>query len=136
MGKTCLCFCFTAMEQTQWQAGLHSPMRGGAGSHWREGLRALDKALNMHAALRDRRCWWRVQARALGCVLIVAVMRLLNLAVPILYRDVVNTLADVSSKTHPPPGQPAQHFTFKEVASLPVLCCSACVCSRACTCSR
>lgn len=56
-----------------------------------------------------------LQVRAVGCVLIVAVMRLLNLAVPILYRDVVNTMADVSSKTHPPPGQQPQHFTFKQV---------------------
>lgn len=55
-----------------------------------------------------------LQVRAVGCVLIVAVMRLLNLAVPILYRDVVNTMADVSSKTHPPPGQQPQHFTFKQ----------------------
>ena len=57
-----------------------------------------------------------MQARALGCVVIVAVMRLLNLAVPILYRDVVNTLADVSSKTHPPPGQAPQRFTFKQAS--------------------
>ncbi|KAK9792972.1 hypothetical protein WJX73_004493 [Symbiochloris irregularis] len=56
-----------------------------------------------------------LQVRALGCVVIVAMARLLNLAVPILYRDVVNTMADVSAKTHPPPGQPAQHFTFKQV---------------------
>lgn len=59
-----------------------------------------------------------LQLRALACVVIVAFARLLNLAVPILYRDVVNTMADVSARTHPPTGQPVQHFTFKQACHL------------------
>ena len=55
-----------------------------------------------------------MQLRAVVCVLIVACLRLLNLAVPILYRDVINRLSQVSNATHPPPGVEPQQFTFKQ----------------------
>ncbi|BDA42838.1 ATP-binding cassette sub-family B member 6, mitochondrial [Coccomyxa sp. Obi] len=53
-----------------------------------------------------------MQLRAGICVLAIAVMRLLNLAVPILYRDVVNTLADASSAAHPRAGDKPEFTTF------------------------
>ena len=62
-----------------------------------------------------------MQARALACVAIVAVLRLLNLAIPILYRDVINTLASASELTHPRDGKAPQTFTFKQVCNMLVL---------------
>ena len=58
-----------------------------------------------------------MQLRAIVCVLIVAALRLLNLAVPILYRDVINVLSDVNEATHPRSGEEPQRFTFKQVRS-------------------
>ncbi|CAL8467522.1 g7060 [Coccomyxa elongata] len=53
-----------------------------------------------------------MQLRAGVCVLAIAVMRLLNLAVPILYREVVNTLADASSAAHPRAGESPESTPF------------------------
>lgn len=55
-----------------------------------------------------------MQLRVAGCVAIVASVRVLNLAVPILYRNAVNKLAEVSDATHPRHGKKDQ-FTFIEV---------------------
>ncbi|KAK9816458.1 hypothetical protein WJX72_000550 [[Myrmecia] bisecta] len=56
-----------------------------------------------------------LQLRAVLCVMIVVFIRLLNLAVPVLYKHVVDTLSDVSSRTHPSHGEPPQTFTFWQV---------------------
>lgn len=56
-----------------------------------------------------------MQLRALACLAIVAVVRLLNLAIPILYRDVINTLAATSDATHPKDGRAPHTFSFKQV---------------------
>ena len=58
-----------------------------------------------------------LQLRVVACVIIILAMRVLNLAVPILYKSVVDKLADVSSRTHPNHGEAPEHFTFKEVSS-------------------
>lgn len=72
-----------------------------------------------------------LQLRAGVCVLAVALMRLLNLAVPILYRDVVNVLSDASNINHPRPGEApgtvnfwhvSQHITLFVLSS-----CSRCI---------
>ena len=63
-----------------------------------------------------------MQLRVLACIVIVALVRLLNLAVPILYKNTVNRLAEVSDLTHPRPGQPKEHFTFMDVRPLPESC--------------
>ena len=60
-----------------------------------------------------------MQLRVVACIVIVALVRLLNLAVPILYKNTVNRLAEVSDLTHPRPGQPKEHFTFMDVRPLP-----------------
>lgn len=60
-----------------------------------------------------------MQLRAGVCVLAIAIMRLLNLAVPILYRDVVNTLADASSAAHPRAGESPESTPFWHVSTLP-----------------
>ena len=57
-----------------------------------------------------------MQLRALACLAIVAVVRMLNLAIPILYRDVINTLASTSDATHPKDGRQPHTFSFKEVS--------------------
>ena len=58
-----------------------------------------------------------MQLRAGVCVLAIAIMRLLNLAVPILYRDVVNTLADASSAAHPRAGETPESTSFWHVCT-------------------
>lgn len=58
-----------------------------------------------------------MQLRAGVCVLAIAIMRLLNLAVPILYRDVVNTLADASSAAHPRAGETPESTSFWHVST-------------------
>lgn len=60
-----------------------------------------------------------LQFRACLCVLLLAVMRLLNLAVPILYRNMVNKLSDAAiaaSSGEPSGWQP----TFWNVSLTPV----------------
>ena len=64
--------------------------------------------------------------RAVLCVLLILVMRVLNLAVPILYKELVDLFADVTNKTHPATGKP-QHFTFKHVGP-PEQCTPRCLC--------
>ncbi|KAL4420506.1 hypothetical protein ABPG75_010162 [Micractinium tetrahymenae] len=55
-----------------------------------------------------------LQLRASVCVGLVVVMRLLNLAVPILYKKVVDEFAYASASTHPQEGEP-RTFPFYEV---------------------
>ncbi|PSC71777.1 ATP-binding cassette sub-family B member mitochondrial [Micractinium conductrix] len=55
-----------------------------------------------------------LQIRAWVCVAMVVVLRLLNLAVPILYKKVVDEFAYASAVTHPQEGEP-RTFSFKEV---------------------
>ena len=43
-------------------------------------------------------------------------MRVLNLAVPILYKKVVDTLASTSEGTHPRPGEEREYFQFWQVS--------------------
>jgi len=56
-----------------------------------------------------------LQLRAGVCVLAVALMRLLNLAVPILYRDVVNAMSEASSNAHPRAGETPEQTPFWKV---------------------
>lgn len=56
-----------------------------------------------------------LQLRAGVCVLAVALMRLLNLAVPILYRDVVNVMSDASSAAHPRGSEAPESTPFWQV---------------------
>ena len=56
-----------------------------------------------------------LQLRAVLCVIIVGIIRVLNLAVPVLYKHVVDTLSDVSTRTHPSHGEEPQTFTLMEV---------------------
>lgn len=72
--------------------------------------------------------------RAVLCVLLILVMRVLNLAVPILYKELVDLFADVTNKTHPASGKP-QHFTFKHVGP-PEYCTTCCLCSPMPSCGR
>lgn len=58
-----------------------------------------------------------LQLRAILCIVIIAVMRLLNLAVPILYKHVVDTMANVSARTHPTGPEAPQTFNFIQVSS-------------------
>lgn len=60
-----------------------------------------------------------LQLRAGVCVLAVASMRLLNLAVPILYRNVVNELSRASNDAHPEHEQQPIYTTFGKVEGLP-----------------
>ena len=62
-----------------------------------------------------------LRLRAILCIVIIAAMRLLNLAVPILYKHVVDTMANVSARTHPTGPEPPQTFNFMQVGSLPQL---------------
>ena len=67
-----------------------------------------------------------LQLRACLCVLLLAVMRLLNLAVPILYRNMVNKLSDaaIAASSGSPAGwQP----TFWNVSRQRLNACSACL---------
>ena len=59
-----------------------------------------------------------LRLRAILCIVIIAAMRLLNLAVPILYKHVVDTMANVSARTHPTGPEPPQTFNFMQVCSL------------------
>ncbi len=56
-----------------------------------------------------------LQLRAFACVILILVMRVLNLAVPILYKKVVDTLASTSEGTHPRPGDEKEHYQFWQV---------------------
>lgn len=47
--------------------------------------------------------------------MIVAFVRVLNLAVPYFYRNAINKLSEVTNLTHPPPREKPEHFTFMEV---------------------
>ncbi|KAK9864361.1 hypothetical protein WJX84_009107 [Apatococcus fuscideae] len=58
-----------------------------------------------------------LQVRAVLCVFIIVIMRLLNLAVPILYKHVVDTMANVSARTHPTGPEAPQTFNFMQVFS-------------------
>ncbi len=56
-----------------------------------------------------------LQLRAFACVILILIMRVLNLAVPILYKKVVDTLASTSEGTHPRPGEEKEHYQFWQV---------------------
>ncbi|KAL3160766.1 hypothetical protein ABBQ38_009179 [Trebouxia sp. C0009 RCD-2024] len=56
-----------------------------------------------------------LQLRAFACILLILIMRVLNLAVPILYKKVVDTLASTSEGTHPRPGEEREYFQFWQV---------------------
>ncbi len=56
-----------------------------------------------------------LQLRAFSCVILILIMRVLNLAVPILYKKVVDTLASTSEGTHPRPGDEKEHYQFWQV---------------------
>lgn len=56
-----------------------------------------------------------MQLRVAACIVIVALVRVLNIAVPVLYRNAVNKLAEVSDLTHPRGGERPQTFTFLDV---------------------
>lgn len=56
-----------------------------------------------------------LQLRAFTCVILILIMRVLNLAVPILYKKVVDTLASTSEGTHPRPGDEKEHYQFWQV---------------------
>ena len=58
-----------------------------------------------------------MQLRVAGCIIVVALVRVLNLAVPVLYRNAVNRLAEVSDLTHPSRGQAKETFSFMDVSS-------------------
>ena len=58
-----------------------------------------------------------MQLRVAACIVIVALVRVLNIAVPVLYRNAVNKLAEVSDLTHPARGERAETFTFMDVRS-------------------
>lgn len=55
-----------------------------------------------------------MQLRAGVCLLIVIIVRCLNLAVPIIYKNVVDVLANVSNRIHPSSGLP-EKFSFMQV---------------------
>ncbi|KAK9823014.1 hypothetical protein WJX81_007044 [Elliptochloris bilobata] len=55
------------------------------------------------------------QLRAALCVVLLGAMRLINLAVPILYRDVVNTFSETSERARTDGDRPAEHFTLYQV---------------------
>lgn len=59
-----------------------------------------------------------MQLRVAACVVIVAVVRVLNIAVPVLYRNAVNKLAEVSDLTHPTRQEKPQTFTFMDVRTI------------------
>ena len=56
-----------------------------------------------------------LQLRAFTCIVLILIMRVLNLAVPILYKKVVDTLASTSEGTHPRPGEEREYFQFWQV---------------------
>lgn len=56
-----------------------------------------------------------LQLRAFSCIILILIMRVLNLAVPILYKKVVDTLASTSEGTHPRPGEEREYFQFWQV---------------------
>lgn len=58
-----------------------------------------------------------MQLRVAICIVIVALVRVLNIAVPVLYRNAVNRLAEVSDLTHPRRGEKPVHFSFLDVSS-------------------
>lgn len=58
-----------------------------------------------------------LQLRAFLCIILILIMRVLNLAVPILYKNVVDVLADTSERTHPRDGGEPEKFQFKQVSS-------------------
>lgn len=48
-------------------------------------------------------------------MVIVVIVRVLNLAVPIVYKHLVDRLADVTAATHPRGGDLPETFTFIQV---------------------
>lgn len=56
-----------------------------------------------------------LQLRAFTCIVLILIMRVLNLAVPILYKKVVDTLASTSEGTHPRPGEEREYYQFWQV---------------------
>ena len=65
-----------------------------------------------------------MQLRVAGCVLIVAIVRVLNLAVPVLYRNAINKLAETTNLTHPRPGDKPLYPSFFNVCFIPASCCT------------
>lgn len=71
-----------------------------------------------------------MQLRVAGCIIVVALVRVLNIAVPVLYRNAINKLAEVSDLTHPTRGEKPITFTFMDVRP----CILACIRHRAKNC--
>lgn len=55
-----------------------------------------------------------LQARAVVCVGLIVILRLLNLAVPIAYKKVIDEFAKLTSDMHPPDGQTPKAVPFAE----------------------
>ena len=66
-----------------------------------------------------------MQLRVAGCIIIVALVRVLNIAVPVLYRNAINKLAEVSDLTHPSRGEKPETFTFLDVRCYSIIQCPA-----------
>ncbi len=56
--------------------------------------------------------WRALQLRAVACAVIVVFVRVLNIAVPLVYKRVVDTLSDATAGTH---AKPPQTYNFREV---------------------
>ncbi len=57
------------------------------------------------------------QLRAVACAVIVVIVRVLNIAVPLVYKRVVDTLSDATAGTHAEHGETPQTYSFKQVGS-------------------
>ena len=57
------------------------------------------------------------QLRAVACAVIVVIVRVLNIAVPLVYKRVVDTLSDATAGTHAEHGETPQTYSFKQVRS-------------------
>ncbi|RMZ56656.1 hypothetical protein APUTEX25_002745, partial [Auxenochlorella protothecoides] len=86
----------------------------GASTHWTLASKNRKHSWVSLLAIAAKYMWpedvW-LQVRASVCVLLVVAIRLLNLAVPFLYKKVVDEFAAFSARTH---AQPPTHYTFWE----------------------
>ena len=57
------------------------------------------------------------QLRAVACAVIVVIVRVLNIAVPLVYKRVVDTLSDATAGTHAEHGETPQTYSFRQVGS-------------------
>lgn len=55
------------------------------------------------------------QARAAACLVIIALVRLLNLAVPIVYKRVIDDMSSATNSNHPPGGGTPHQLKFMQV---------------------